>query len=73
MHTPNEQRSDRAFRLMLVYSQYTHANEMETTVTDLLADLLHMSEDYNINIADCLRVATDHYNEETQESPCNSK
>ena len=62
----NEERGDRAYRALLVFTQYNGTN-METTeeaLTDLLADLMHMGDDYGTMFEDSLQRAREHYETE---------
>jgi len=44
----NDRRKERAFRTVLVYSQYVGEGEnIESGITDLMTDLLHLCDDYS--------------------------
>lgn len=74
MEPTNQKRAERTFRTMLVYTQYVGNDEgdHESTLTDLLTDLIHFAEAYNLDIDSLLERAWDHYEfekQEAQESP----
>lgn len=60
-------RTENIYRLMLTYNKMTGLEESdrETAVRDMLADLMHLSDEYAIDFHDQLRIATDNFNAET--------
>lgn len=70
MSTTNADRAERVFRVLLAYSQGAHYDPnddlTETVVTDLLADLHHYCEEQAVDLADCFRVAANHFDAETE-------
>lgn len=67
MQIQNEERSERAKQALLRYAELTGQDpdaELEDMVTDLLADMLHMAQEQELNFEDCLRWAYEHYDEE---------
>ena len=65
MATPNEERSERAYRTLLIYPG-RDPEDVEASAVDLIADLLHMVKDYG-DPADVHRIALDHYQAELAE------
>lgn len=68
--TKGERRAELAFRALLVYQQYTNAQEeeVETATVDLIADLLHMLDlQYSLLPEDAVELAMRHFIEEKEE------
>jgi hypothetical protein len=65
-NTSTVSRTENIYRLMLTYNKWTGLEESdrETAVRDMLADLMHLSDEYGIDFQDQLRIATDNYDAE---------
>lgn len=59
-------RTETIYRVMLTYCKLNGLEESdrETAVRDMLADLMHLCDEYAINFDDQLSIATDHYSYE---------
>lgn len=67
--TENEKRRGRAFRHALIFAHEQNGDEdIETAIYDLMADLLHLCDDYGIEQDDAQRIARHHYNAELHEA-----
>lgn len=65
--TEHQQRSDQAYRT-LIKGEYTRggASAIEYAVADLLVDLIHLCQDYNLNMDDLLARAQRYVDQENQ-------
>ncbi len=61
--------TEHIYRTTLVYRQYTGSedNDTESTIIDMLADLMHYAEEYGEDFDRALRVARGHYEYESGE------
>lgn len=67
MTPTNAQRSERAYRLLLIYEQqHDEGEDHETAVSDLLADLMHLCDDYGIEWEEVTRRAAMHHEAESR-------
>ena len=66
---------ERAFRARRVVERYGDWSkvERETTLTDLLADLMHLAKRSKLDWDDILRRAENHFYEENRDDPGSSK
>jgi hypothetical protein len=62
----NQQKAENAFRLVLIASQNNaiSQSEMEAQVTDLICNLMHLSDEYAFDINDCLEKAEQTYKDD---------
>lgn len=69
----NQDRADFARHAVDEYQRNKEGHEpdepMQTVIIDLLADLLHLADAESIDLVDCLRMSTDHYDAETRTCP----
>lgn len=65
--TEHQHRSDQAYNT-LIKGEYTRggANTIEDAVADLLADLIHLCQDYNLEMDDLLARAQRYVDQENQ-------
>ncbi len=63
--TENEKRAERAYRAVLAYAE---DEDIEAGIYDLLADILHLCDQYGIDQDDAQRIARHHYNAERLEA-----
>lgn len=64
MRTESQQRSDRAYRLMLVYKQYADMEgriDWDELVISLFTDLRHMVDDYGVDLYKAMDASYDRY------------
>jgi len=61
-----KQKAERAFSA-LHQAEYAKGNDIEDAVCDLLADLIHLSKDYNFTVAEVLERAQVHAEAEQKE------
>jgi hypothetical protein len=64
--TPNERRAEIAFRTVLAYQSYKgeDMDDTETGIVDLIADLLHLGEQYGLDADTIERISRMHYDAE---------
>ena len=64
----NTKRSERAFRALLKYEEdaFTNRASTEEAFTDLIADMMHLADDYNVNMQAVISMAKTHYEAETE-------
>lgn len=63
--TNNEKRAERVYRAML--QRYDNAeHDTPEAITDCMVDLLHLSQQYGMDITDMMERAHDHYEEEAR-------
>lgn len=67
----NQSRTEAVYRTLIVYNQYKGNDTTinfpdETIITDLLADLYHLADEYAVDINQCFRMAEIHYNSEKE-------
>lgn len=68
MEPANDERAVWAENALIHYmNQTTSADDYETALTDLLADLMHLCDREEVSFYRCFRLAEIHYNEEWQE------
>ena len=62
-------RTEYIFRTMLVYKRYTGIDEHDDCAyRDILADLMHLADEYGVDFDYELARATEHYNTERTEA-----
>ena len=64
----NTKRSERAFRALLTYEDDAFANteSTEEALTDLITDMMHLAEEYCIDMQAVINMAKTHYETETE-------
>ena len=62
----NRQRAKQALRAVRAYPTF-EAEDLESSIVDLVADLLHLANNQNFVPADICQIATDHYVAEMEE------
>lgn len=67
--TPNEERADRAHRVLDIYEQRGGGDpdDHDASITDLIADLLHLAELHFGGAQDVHRIAWSHFAAESRE------
>lgn len=75
MTNRNEERADRAFKIIDQFSDRNYAVEGELVegmyldITDIIADLLHLGDRYRLNPDDLLNKASDSYEGDIEDGP----
>ena len=64
----NTNRSERAYRVLLNYEDDAFANteSTEEAFTDLITDMMHLAEEYCIDMQSVISMAKTHYEAETE-------
>ena len=65
----NEDRCETAYRTVMVYAQYSgEEHDVETNIIDLMADLLHLCDQYGLEQSYVTDMALAHYDSEMKEA-----
>lgn len=63
----NEERAEKAYRTLINAGFDVHPQEMDASITDLVADLLHLAHQYDIEPDYITHTAQMHYQAEVEE------
>lgn len=62
----NAMRAERGFRIAQLHQQMTEESDVESTLIDMVADLLHYAVQMGVDPEAMLRVGVGHFNAETE-------
>jgi hypothetical protein len=60
-----EERCNRAYRVTLIYAHDQNHEDIEAAIIDLTTDLMHLAEQYGVDVDYLQRVSRDHWHAES--------